>query len=128
MVAELACVFTSVVSTLGARRLSAHLLLLSRRLLQSFLGGSASMHRGRTSKDISGRTFLPSHHAKHTPLFSLSRVHLSRHPHDRCLEGTLVCRCDQRKKFIWYRGRYDRACHQCCSAGWLYLWLSFSAA
>ena len=128
MVAELAYVFASVVGALGARRLSAHLLLLSRRLLQSVLGRSASMHRGRTPKDISRRAFVSSHHAKRTPLFSLSRVHLSRHPHNRCLEGALVCRCDQREKFIWYRHRYDCARHQCCPARWLYLWLSFPAA
>jgi len=117
-----------VVGALGPRRLSAHLLLLSRCLLQVVLGRSAGMHRGGTSKDLSGRTFLPPDYAKRTPLFSLSRVHLSRHPHDRCLEGTLVCRCYQREKFIWYRHRNDCARHQCCSARWLYLWLSFSAA
>src|SRR5205814_1417790 len=91
-------------------------------------GGSFSMHRGLTPKDISRRAFVSSHHAKCTPLFSLSRVHLSRHPHNRCLEGALVCRCDQRGKFIWYRHRYDCARHQCCPARWLYLWLSFPAA
>src|SRR5437762_10577393 len=128
MVAELASIFTSVVGALGPRRLSAHLLLLSRCLLQVVLGRSAGMHRGGTSKDLSGRTFLPPDYAKRTPLFSLSRVHLSRHPHDRCLEGTLVCRCYQREKFIWYRHRYDCARHQCCPARWLYLWLSFPAA
>src|SRR6059058_6512251 len=108
MVAELACVFTSAIGALGPRRLSAHLLLLSRCLLQVVLGRSASMHRGGTPKDISRRAFVSSHHAKRTPLFSLSRVHLSRHPHDRCLEGTLVCRCDQREKFSRWSHRQTR--------------------
>src|SRR6266480_5037050 len=115
MVAELAYIFTSVVGALGARRLSAHLLLLSRRLLQVVLGRSASMHRGRTPKDISRRAFVSPHHAKRTPVFSLSRISFPDHSNDRCLEGALVCRCDQREKFIWYRHWNDCARHQCCS-------------
>src|SRR5437762_12539869 len=83
MVAELASIFTSVVGALGPRRLSAHLLLLSRRLLQSVLGRSASMHRGRTPEGISRRGCGPCHHANCTRLFCLSGGQLSRPPHTR---------------------------------------------
>src|SRR5262245_44786838 len=46
VVASLAHLFPCALNSLGAGRLPAHLLLLSRCLLQSFLGGSACMHCG----------------------------------------------------------------------------------
>jgi len=45
LVACVALVFTSLVRALGASRVPAHLLLLSGRLLQSVLGGSACVRR-----------------------------------------------------------------------------------
>ena len=45
LVAFLAFVFAGAPGALGARRISAHLLLLSRRLLQSVLGRSTRLRR-----------------------------------------------------------------------------------
>ena len=44
LVAGLAPLFTGAARSLGSRRISAHLLLLPRRLLQSLLGRSARVH------------------------------------------------------------------------------------
>src|SRR6266699_6158205 len=85
------------------------------------------MHRRGTSKDLSGRTFLPAGYAKRSPLFSLSRVSLPDHPHDRCLEGALVCRSTERRKFVRDRRWYDRSGNQCRPAGRLYFWLPLIA-
>ena len=85
------------------------------------------MHGGRTPKNVSGRGFVSPHHAKRSPLFSLSRVTLPDHPHDRCLEGALVCRSTERRKFVWDRRWYDRSGNQCRPAGRLYFWLPLIA-
>ena len=82
LVAGLAVVFAGAADSLGARRISADLLLLSRRVLQSVLGGSAGLHGGRAAEDLSGRTFVSAHHAERASLFSLSRapVHFHSQP------------------------------------------------
>src|SRR6185437_3894167 len=49
--------------SLGARRFPVYLLLLSRRLLQGFLGGPAELYRGRAEEEISRRAQLPSHNS-----------------------------------------------------------------
>src|SRR5436309_10953128 len=49
LVAAVAFIFAGAFYSLGTRWLPAHLLLLSWRLLQSFLGRSASMHRRRAA-------------------------------------------------------------------------------
>src|SRR5436190_1411368 len=51
---------------LGAGRISIHLLLLSRSLLQSLLGRPARMRRRRTSPQISRRAKIPARNAEHT--------------------------------------------------------------
>ena len=53
LVAGLAFVFARASDSLGARRISTHLLLLSRRLLQSVLGRSAGVHRRRAAQNLS---------------------------------------------------------------------------
>src|SRR6266496_1179987 len=85
------------------------------------------MHRGRTPKNVSGREFVSPHHAKRSPLFSLSRVTLPDYPHDRRLESALVCRSTKRTKFVWDRSWYDRSGNQCRPAGRLYFWLPLIA-
>src|SRR5215475_13366087 len=78
LVARLATFLSSAVSSLGACRLSSYLLLLSRRILQSLLGRSASLHSGRATQKLLGGAIVPAHHAKCAPLFSLPRAVLSR--------------------------------------------------
>ena len=85
------------------------------------------MHGGRTPKNVSGRGFVSPHHAKRSPLFSLSRVTLPDHPHNRCLEGALVCRPSERRKFVWDRRWHDCSGNQCRPAGRLYFWLPLIA-
>src|SRR5438874_4208499 len=79
LVAGLVNLFAGVANSLGAGRISADLLLLSRRVLQSILGGSARVHGGRAAQDISGRTLVPADHAKRAPLFLVSRSHFYFH-------------------------------------------------
>ena len=62
----------------GAGRISSHLLLLPRGLLQSFLGRPAFLYGRRAAEDLSRRTILSFDHAKHSPLFSLSGAAVSR--------------------------------------------------
>ena len=45
--------YRSDAHTMGAGRLSIYVLLLSRCILQGFLGGSTLLHRGRAAQDIS---------------------------------------------------------------------------
>ena len=85
------------------------------------------MRRWRTPKNVSGRGFVSAHHAKRSPLFSLSRVTLPDHPHNRCLEGPLVCRSTERGKLVWDRRWHDRSGNQCRPAGRLYFWLPLPA-
>src|SRR5215469_3300907 len=63
--------------SVGTGRLSRHLLLLSWGVLQSFLGRSAFLHRGRAKKKVPRGTILPPNHSEHPPIFSLSRPALS---------------------------------------------------
>src|SRR6202007_2606526 len=64
--------------SLGSGRLSSDVLLLSRGVLQGFLGGSAFLHRGRAAEDISRRTIVSFDPAKRPPVFSLSGTGVSR--------------------------------------------------
>ena len=86
----LARVFGSV----GSGGFSVHLLLLSRRLLQSVLGRPDQLRRRRTAKGISGRKFLPAHHAEHSPLLPLPGAVVHSRPRARRLEGDVVHGCD----------------------------------
>src|SRR5436309_15940777 len=86
------------------------------------------MHGRGTSKDLSGRTFVPAHHAKYASLLSLSCVLLPAGSDLRRLEGPLVCRSRKRKNFIRHWHRHDCARNECRPAGGLYIWLSFTAA
>ena len=76
LVAFLAPVFAGFVGTLGTGRVPAHLLLLSRSLLQSVLGRSAGLCSGRTAHRLPGRNFFSTDPAEHSSLLSLSRGHL----------------------------------------------------
>ena len=88
-------------------RFSAHLLLLSRRLLQSVLGRSARLRRRRAAQGISRRAFVSAHHAKHSPLFPLPRAAFHPRPRARRLEGAVVHRSGDWHDFIWDRRRND---------------------
>src|SRR5439155_20900198 len=59
---------------LGAGRIPAHLLLLSRSLLQSILGGPAFLHGRRASQDVHRRALVSADHPKCPSLFSLPRA------------------------------------------------------
>src|SRR5439155_17681845 len=86
VVPALANLLSRVVGSLGAGWISGDLLLLSRRLLQGILGGSAGMHGRRAEKKLLGRAFVPVDHAKRSSLLSLPRALLSAGSSVRCLE------------------------------------------
>ena len=71
-------------------RLSGDLLLLSRSVLQSFLGGPSLLRRGRASQDISGRALVSADYAKHSSIFSVSRAGVSGDSRPRCVGWVLV--------------------------------------
>src|SRR5207248_1573524 len=90
LVAGLVNFFAGASNSLGAGRIPVDLLLLSRRVLQSILGGPARVHGGRAAQNISRRAFVPAHHAKRAPLFSVSRAHFHFDSELRRLESALV--------------------------------------
>src|SRR5262245_17467987 len=90
LVADLAAIFPSLAGALGARFVSSDLLLLSGRLLQSFLGRPSLVHSRRTAPEVSGREFVPPHHAEYPSLLSLPRIRAPLLPDARCLAGAVV--------------------------------------
>ena len=120
--AALANLLSRVVGSLGAGWISGDLLLLSRRLLQGILGGSAGMHGRRAEKKLLGRAFVPVDHAKRSSLLSLPRALLSAGSSVRCLESAVVC------GRIWNRHRHHRVGNQSRPARRLYCWLSLAPA
>jgi len=124
MVACLAHFFTGAFYSMGAGRVPAHLLLLSRGVLQSVLGRSSGMYRWGTAQDLLGRAVVPAHHAEHPPIFSLSGAFDHFDPCLRRLERPLVCRSCDRENFIRYWHRHHRARDQCVLARRLHIWLS----
>ena len=74
VVAGLHSVFAGVFDFVGAGRISFHLLLLSRRVLQGVLGRPDQLRRRRAAQNISRRTIFSAHHPKRSPLFSLPRA------------------------------------------------------
>src|SRR5437016_3210651 len=122
LVATFPIFLSRVVSSLGAGRISGDLLLLSRRLLQGVLGGSAGMHSRRAAKKLLGRAFVPVDHAERSSLLSLRRALLSLGSSVRCLESAMVC------GRIWNRHRHHRVGNQSRPARRLYFWLPLAAA
>ena len=118
----MATFLSCAVSSLGASWLSSHLLLLSRRILQSVLGRPAGLHSGRTAQELLGRAVVPAHYAECASIFSLFGTFLSDRARDRCLESGLV------SKWIWNWRWHNRAGNQCCFARGLHVWLSLVAA
>ena len=112
----LSCAFSS----LGARRISRDVLLLSRCVLQSFLGRSASMHSGRAAQKLLGGAFLPAHHAKCASILSLSGAFFSNRAFHRRLESAVVPRR------IWNWRGHDCARNQRCFARRLHIWVSLA--
>src|SRR6266404_5286965 len=96
------------------------MLLLSRRLLQSVLGRSASLHSGRATQKLLGRAIVPTHHAKCASIFSLSGAFFSNRAVHRRLEGALV--------FRWIRNWSGRDCarNQRCFARRLHIRVSLA--
>ena len=84
----------------GAGRLSIDVLLLSRRILQGFLGRSAFLHGGRASEEISRRTIVSFDPAKLSPIFSLSGPRVSRDSGAGRVECVLV------RRPVWHRRRH----------------------
>src|SRR3954471_4308965 len=124
MVARLAPLFPGTPDSLGARGPPPDMLLLSRRLLQSLLGRSAGVRRGRAAQNLSRRTLVPAHHAKCASLFSLSRPALHRRPFDRRVEIILVRRSCSRKDVLRHWNRHTRVANQCCPSRELHIRLS----
>src|SRR6266478_2010288 len=120
LVAVLAHLLSRAVSSLGTRRISPDVLLLSRRILQGVLGRSASVHSGRTSQKLLGRAVVPADHAERAPLFSLSGAFFSDRAVDRRLERAVVSR------WIWNWSGHDRARNKRCFARRLHVWLSLA--
>ena|SRR5688572_10914360 len=71
LVAGMAAIFASVVDSLGARNVPVDVLLLSRGLLQSVLGGPAVVHCQRAAKVVLGRAILAAPDPKLAPLLFL---------------------------------------------------------
>src|SRR6185503_3281668 len=122
MVAGRAAVLGGAADSLGAGRLPLHLLLLSRRLLQGVLGGSAWLYRGRAAQVVLGRAVVSARHAEHSPLLPLSRPAVHRDPHLRCDQVVPVHRRVRR------RGRQPGNHDQHHPAGQLHLQLPLAAA
>src|SRR5881296_1251170 len=78
LVARLADLFSCVADPLGAGRISSHVLLLPRRVLQSILGRPAVVHGQRTAQSLSRRSVAAADPAKCPPLLSLPRADLHR--------------------------------------------------
>src|SRR5215831_14836989 len=64
VVASILAVFGGHFYSLGAARVPRHLLLLSRRLLQGGLAGSALLHSRRAAQNLLGRALIPADPAK----------------------------------------------------------------
>src|SRR2546423_14077652 len=123
MVAGLAPVLAGVTDPLGARRVTADVLLLSRRLLQSDVGRSAGLRCGRTAQNLSRRALVSPDHAKRASLFSLSRAALYRRAFHRCVESVLVRRSRDGKKFLRDRCRHAGALAKRDPARRFHVWL-----
>src|SRR5207237_6561166 len=95
--------------------------------IQSVLRLSVFIYSRCTAQDLSGRAFIPAHHAKRAPLLSLSRARFHHHPHYRRSESVVLCRSNQRPQFLWYRRRNACSSDQCGFAQRLHIWLSFAA-
>jgi len=112
VVAGLALVFHRPCSFFGRRAVTADLLLLSRRLLQSVLGGSAGMRRGRAPQDLPRRALVPAHHAKCAPLFSLSPLLFIVVLSIDVWKAALVCRSGKPEKLLRHWNRNVRIADQ----------------
>ena len=82
----------SPADSVGAWFVSADLLLLSWRLLQSFLGRSSRLQCWRAAQDLPWRTLLSTHCAKCASLYSLPGYGAACFPCSRRLESAVVCR------------------------------------
>jgi hypothetical protein len=94
---------------LGAWRIPSHLLLLSRRVLQSLLGRSPVVYCRGSEKTISWRALVPSDPAEHPPLLPLPFANLLSPAGPRRVEGTLVHqsgnRTRERGRFLLFRAK-----------------------
>src|SRR5688572_12392957 len=78
LVPSLASLLRGYADPVGSRRLSLHVLLLSRRLLQGVLGRSTRLHGGRAAKKLLGRGFVSTDHPERAPLLPLFGDHIHR--------------------------------------------------
>src|SRR6185369_11128987 len=127
VVSGLASVVARIDYPLGARRLSADVLLLPRRLLQSVLGGPSVVRGRRAPQALSRRAFVSADSSKRAPVFSLSRARVHRDPLARCVEGYVVHGHGGAGQF-WDRLRDNYSYHQCDSAWRLHLQLSLASS
>src|SRR5574338_547699 len=92
VVPRLAPLFCRDPDPVGARRISCHLLLLPRSLLQGLLGGPALMRGGGAAQVLSWRAIVALNPAELSSLLSLPRVAVPRAARNRRLAGLLVQR------------------------------------
>src|SRR5271154_6374597 len=74
MVSELPALFSGAIHSLDPRPVSRDLLLLSRCVLQIFLGRSSGVRGERTTQELSRRTKLSADHAEFSSLLSAALV------------------------------------------------------
>ena len=117
--ARVAAVLAGAADPADPRPVPIHVLLLSRRVLQSVLERSAVLHGGRATKELLGRELLPARPAECSPLHA---VHLGVRADDPCVrrvEGDVVRRRGARRTSRsasasepWFSSQMS-----CCSAG-----------
>ena len=128
MDSEVAALVARAVNSLGAGGFSFHLLLLSRRVLQSVLGRPARVCRRRATSRLSRRAKVSAYSAKCSSLFSLPRADFYRLSRSRCLECVLVHRRGDGRNFLRHRSGHDNSGGEYLFSRRLYIQLSFFAA
>src|ERR1019366_3260823 len=71
VVGGLGAVLAGIFDSVDSGRISFHLLLLSRRVLQGVLGRPGQLRGWRATQNVPRRTLVPAHHSKCSPLFLL---------------------------------------------------------
>src|SRR5512132_1167889 len=90
MVADASAVLSGADHPAFSRAVSFHVLLLSWRVLQSVLGGSAELRGRRTTQGIQGRALFPADRSEHSSVLPVCRALLSVLLITRRVEGAVV--------------------------------------
>jgi hypothetical protein len=108
-VAGLDPVVGGLLHPLGAGRVSPHLLLLPRRVLQGVLGRPAELLGGGATEEVPRRALVPAHPAERPSLLPLPRARVPRLPRARRLGGDVVHRCRDGRQDLRHRSRHPGA-------------------